>query len=173
MAALGLTRLVVYGWVALCGLGWGLPGCSETPVAPGYERVRIAGATFDLELAADPDSRVQGLSGRTEIPEDGGMLFIFTRASRQSFVMRDCLVPIDIIFVDGSGRVTATHAMAVEEPRREGESQLAYELRLRKYSSRYAALYAIELAGGKVAELGVGEGDLIELDHAKLKGLAR
>lgn len=173
MAALGLTRLVVYGWAVLCGLGWGLPGCSEAPVAAGFERVTIAGERFDLEIAADDETRVQGLSDREFIPEDGGMIFVFKRPARQSFVMRDCLVPIDIIFLDGSGRVVAAHAMEVEPPRRDDESQLAYELRLKKYSSRFGAQYAIELAGGRIAELGVEEGDLIELDHAKLKALAR
>ena len=173
MAALGLTRLVVYGWVVLCGLAWGLPGCSEPPIAEGFERVTIAGESFDLELAVNSETRVQGLSGRESIPENGGMLFVFPRAARQSFVMRDCLVPIDIAFLDGTGRVVAAHAMEVEEPRKADESQMAYELRLRKYSSRFGALYASELAGGRLAELGIEAGDVIELDHQKLKAIVR
>ncbi|MEM1185761.1 MAG: DUF192 domain-containing protein [Planctomycetota bacterium] len=173
MAALGLTRLLVYGWAALCSLCWVLPGCSEALVADGFERVKINGEAFDLEIAADDASRLQGLSGRTVVPEDGGMIFVFPRSARRSFVMRDCLVPIDIIFLDPIGRVVATHAMTIEEPKREDESAMMYELRLKKYSSRYGAQYAIELAGGKVAQLGIKEGDLIELNHEKLKGLAR
>ncbi|HEX8877105.1 MAG TPA: DUF192 domain-containing protein, partial [Phycisphaerales bacterium] len=111
-------------------------------------------------------TRVQGLSNRKEIPENGGMLFVFPdlQVMRQEFVMRDCPIPIDIIFLDPSRRITATHAMQVEEPRREGEDLAAYENRLKRYSSRFDAKYAIELKGGTLPSLGLKTGDQIDID---------
>lgn len=130
--------------------------------------VVIAGRTFKLELAITPEKRVQGLSNRTDIPADGGMLFVFPdlQVTRQEFVMRDCPVPIDIIFLDRTRRVTAMHQMQVEEPRRQDEDLVAYESRLKRYSSRFDAKYAIELKGGTLPSLNLKHGDQINIDPA-------
>ncbi|MBX3365362.1 MAG: DUF192 domain-containing protein [Phycisphaeraceae bacterium] len=159
-------------------------GCapaSSAPVADGRERVTLGGKTFLLELAADDATRVRGLSGRDEIAADGGMLFVFPRSQRLEFVMRDCLVDIDIIFVDGTGRITAMHEMKVEPPRREDEPKTddprldRYEARLPRYSSRYDAQFAIELRGGTIATLSPRPeaGERVNLDVVRLKRLAR
>jgi len=139
---------------------------------PRIERVTIKGKTFNLELVADDVSRQRGLGGRDHIPEDGGMLFAFRVPRGMAFVMRDCLVPIDIIFIDHSGTVTATHSMVPEEPRREDETQAQYESRLKRYSSRFVAQFAIELAGGQIEKLGIKPGDKIDLDVDRLERLA-
>lgn len=145
------------------------------------EKVVINGRTFHLEIAADDVTRFRGLSGRTEIASDGGMLFIFPRPSRLEFVMRDCPVPIDIIFLDGSGRVVATHAMLPEPPRGDGErlndprtgTNEAYERRLKKYPSRFDAQFVIELKGGTLETLKLKSADKIDLDLARLKKMAK
>jgi uncharacterized membrane protein (UPF0127 family) len=158
-----------------------------TPTTPApvaklpTEKVVINGRTFHLEIAADDVTRFRGLSGRTEIAPDGGMLFIFPRPSRLEFVMRDCPVPIDIIFLDGSGRVVATHAMLPEPPRGDGErlndprtgTNEAYERRLKKYPSRFDAQFVIELKGGTLETLKLKSADKIDLDVARLKKMAK
>lgn len=140
---------------------------SRIAIAP-YQTVKIGPRTFKLEVAATNEARVRGMGGRTEIKPDEGMLFVFPRAQRLSFVMRDCPIPIDVIFLDPSGRVTAVHAMQPEEPRRPGEDDYAYDARLKKYSSRFPAQFAVELQGGMAATLGVKEGDKIPLDTETL-----
>jgi len=142
-----------------------------------HETVAIKDRTFRLELALDDATRFKGLSGREEIPADGGMLFVFPRASQQQFVMRDCAVPIDIIYLDGTGRVTASHAMQPEPPRTEAEAannpltqtNAAYESRLRRYPSRFASQFVIELKGGTLETLKVRDGEKIELGVKGLK----
>lgn len=156
-------------------------GCSQqkSSAASNVESVKISGETFHLELALDQPTRFRGLSGRTHIEEDGGMLFVFPRASVQAFVMRDCLVPIDIIFLDPAGRIVAMHEMPVEEPRRDDEPETTnpladkYEQRLKRYSSKFPAQFVIELAGGSLDRLDLEEGDLIKLDVEGLKARAR
>ncbi len=112
------------------------------------ETVEIRGRRFRLEIADDNEKRIKGLSGRTEIAEDGGMLFVFPRPQQAAFVMRDCLVDIDIIFLDTFGQVLSTYEMEVEDPRRPDESEAEYEERLKKYHSRGPAQFVIELRGG-------------------------
>lgn len=153
--------LIVFGAVA------GVPGCEEPHrTTDTTTRVNVGGKAFTLELAIDQDSRVNGLSGRTSIPDDGGMLFVFpdSQVGHHEFVMRDCPIPIDIIFLDRSRRVTATHAVKVEEPRRHGEDLVAYENRLKRYPSRFDSQYAIELQGGMLEKVPVQPGELINID---------
>lgn len=143
------------------------------PAALPIEEVQISGKTFKLERADTNDSRVKGLSGRTEIKPDGGMLFVFADAARRNFVMRDCPIGIDIIFLDPTGRVVATHKMKPEEPRRPGESDETYERRLRLYPSGYGAQFAIELKADTLDQLKLRNGDQIKLDLERLKRNAK
>ncbi len=124
----------------------------------------IAGEAFRLELAADSETMFRGLGGRTAIPPRGGMLFTYPAPRPLAFVMRDCLVPIDIAYLAADGRVVNLYTMQVEPPRREGESVAAYESRLPTYRSTGPARYAVEVAGGLLDELGVRPGDRIEFE---------
>ncbi|MFM9995700.1 MAG: DUF192 domain-containing protein [Phycisphaerales bacterium] len=155
-------------------------GCDESSAGDAAV-VRIAGQAFHLELALDDAKRIQGLSGRTHIDRDGGMLFAFAAPRTMYFVMRDCPIPIDILFLDPRGVVIAAHAMQPEEPRRADEPKPAdpravadpYEERLRKYGSNFSAQFAVELAGGRIKELGVKEGDRLSFDVDGLKRRAK
>ena len=146
-------------------------GCDDDTARP-VNSITLDGRPYHLELALDNDSRIQGLSGRTEIEDDGGMLFVFPRPAVQEFVMRDCPIPIDIIFVDPTGRVTATHQMT-PEPRTEGETDNAYNARLKRYSSRFSAQFVIELQGGMLSQIAVEPGDRIDIDVERLKEMAK
>ena len=76
-----------------------LSACDEPPADDDkFAKVTIKDKEFKLELALDDEKRFKGLSDRKEIPKDGGMLFVFKRAEEREFVMRDCPIPIDIIF---------------------------------------------------------------------------
>lgn len=159
------------------------PGCTKPGAPEGYERVEIGGRTFVLELVADPATREKGLGDRESIPEDGGMLFSFPDSAVRQFVMRDCLVPIDIIFLDADGLIVAMHHMPVEPPIQPGETRIevvngftrqgTYEARLKRYSSRFNARYAIEIRGGLLEELNLQTGQQIPLDTKRLAGITR
>ncbi len=149
----------------------GLMGCQSASTPddpPATLDVKIAGQTFTLELALDQATRYQGLSGRTAIPDQGGMLFAFPESRPLSFVMRDCPVPIDVIFLTDTGLVRAVHAMKVEPPETRSDNG-----RLPPYRSRGPAQFAIELRGGRAAELGVQAGQQIDLPFDRLKQWAQ
>ena len=148
---------------------------AQTAESEGPEKatVTISGEKFRLEVALDDDTRYQGLSNRLDIPADGGMLFVFPDVQQRSFVMRDCPNPIDIAFLDGSGRVVAIHQMQPEEPRGENESAFAYEQRLKKWPSWFGAQFAVETAGGRLEAVGLKVGDQVRFDVEGLKARAR
>jgi len=140
---------------------------------PAKERVTIAGETFRLELAVRKKTRTRGLGGRKKLDDHGGMLFVFREDERRSFWMKDCLIDIDILFLDNRGRITATHKMKKEPLRREGESVFAYERRLKLYPSIRPARFAIELEPGSIDRLKTKPGQTISLDLPRLRKMAR
>lgn len=166
-------------------------GCDEQEgaVSANVVPVKIAGKSFHVELAADEPTRMRGLGGRTTIAPDGGMLFVFppSQVTVHDFVMRDCPIDIDILYLDGAGRVLTTYTMKAEPRNPDGsegkDGQLGrpggdrpedkYEAKLKRYSSRFPSPFVIELAAGTINRLGVKEGDQVGFDTADLKRRAR
>lgn len=150
-----------------------LTGCSKPTVIDGEIPVEISGSTFMLEIVADDESRNLGLGGRKSLDPDKGMLFVFPKSELRKFLMRDCYIDIDIIFLDATGRITAMHHMPIEEQKNPEESAYQYDLRLKKYSSRFNAQYAIELIGGTLESLNLEDGQQIKLDTVYLQSVAQ
>ena len=165
---IAMTALIV----ALALLAWSCRNDGGGS-APGTVKVTIKGRAFTLEVAADAASIERGLMNRETIPQGTGMIFIFPDAQPRNFWMKDCLTDIDIMFLDAAGRVTATHRMKTEPPRRADETDQDYGRRLPSYPSRWPAQFAIELPAGTLEQLNVRFEDKIELDVDRLKALAR
>ncbi len=131
--------------------------------------VRLAGRTFRVELATEPAVQDKGLGDRDHIDADGGMLFVFAEPEWQEFVMRDCRVAIDLLYLDDSGLVESLHAMAPERARGENEradtpaQDFAYNARLARYPSSAKTRLVLELRGGTVRALGVRPGAWVDL----------
>lgn len=157
-------------WVAAVACTEAEPAAAPTPPAAETVWVEIGSGLFELELALDPATRYRGLGQRLSVPEDGGMLFVFPESRSLSFVMRDCPIPLDVAFLDASGRIVAIHEMRPEPPRAPGESRRAYERRLPGYSSGGPARFVIETAGGRLREVGARVGGRAVFDA---EGLAR
>jgi len=123
-----------------------LTGCKKESEQP---TVSIRQATWKVELAATDMQRYQGLSGRDNLPEGTGMLFLFSAPCILDFCMRDCLIPLDIAFIDSDLLVVATHTMAVEP---DGKGSVVY-------SSSVPAQFALEVPAGSLGCAGVQLGD--------------
>ena len=166
MGALLITSLLV---LSACGNAGDTTGqqsaTTNKPADAQTVELTLMDQTFNLEVALDFASRNQGLSDRNSIDATGGMLFKFTSPVKTQFVMRRCYVPIDLIFIDEDGYIDSLHAMAVIEP--------IGGARWKNPSSGYPTagkiLYAVELKGGKIAELGLSRGEKIELPEAVLQ----
>ena len=147
-------------------------GCSTPPPITHLD-VTIRDKTFKLEIAKDLIARRDGLMHREAINKNEGMIFIFPDAQERSFWMKNCLIPIDIIFLDSRGTVTAVHAMLSEPPKTNNESDFVYEQRLSHYWSYGPARFAIEFSAGTIQELELRVNDHVDLDLQELKRIAR
>ncbi len=107
----GLTCLAFFGIRALNQVLGGSPSTwiktltSETQVQqPTFGRNRrgsvvIGQKTYFLEIVDTDATRAQGLSDRTGLDPNTGMLFIFETPDRYTFWMKDMLFPIDMVFL--------------------------------------------------------------------------
>lgn len=121
-----------------------------------HAAVRLAGEEFSLEVAATPASRAAGLAGRSQLAEDGGMLFRFNAPGRYVFWMKGMQIPIDIIWIrDGVIRGIVAGA----EPPPTG----AKDADIPRFAAPEPIDAVIEIRGGRAGELGLGVGQSIEL----------
>ncbi len=133
------------------------------------EEIVIGEHTFKLEVAANTKTRAKGLMGREKIDEHGGMIFIYKRAQMQRFWMKNCLIDIDLLYLDGRGRIVSMHKMKKEPLRGQNETVFDYERRLKRYPSRRTAQFIIELQAGSIDRLKPKVGQTIELDLPRLR----
>ena len=110
-------------------------------------------ARFSVEVADTPEEQAQGLMFREDMAASAGMLFVFPQPKRARFWMKNTLIPLDMIFADAAGRVTAVHANAVPKD----ETPI---------DGGAGVTFVLEINGGLAARMGLAPGS--ELRHAAL-----
>ena len=68
-------------------------------------QLEIGNATIKIEIADTETERTQGLSDRTNLAPDTGLLFIFPTITTPNFWMKDMFFPIDIIWLDENWKI--------------------------------------------------------------------
>ena len=101
----GLTAL----FIALLGAQAAAAACSDTSVEL---RSGNAVSRFNVEVADSDAERALGLMNRDKLAASAGMLFVYDSSRHASFWMKNTLIPLDMIFLDGAGQVTQVHSMA-------------------------------------------------------------
>jgi uncharacterized membrane protein (UPF0127 family) len=132
----------------------GLSGCDQQtattkPSGLPIVSMKIGSMTFNLEVADDDYSRTKGLMERDTLPADHGMIFVFPVDTSEGFWMHHTRFPLDILFVDQSGKIVSVHNMK------------AYDESTTSSDGLYR--YAIELPSGAAASAGVKAGDTLTL----------
>jgi uncharacterized membrane protein (UPF0127 family) len=125
--------------------------CSSCVARDPY--VVLSGESFTVELAETSEKQALGLMFRDSLPDDHGMLFLFPSEGFRSFWMKNTRIPLDIFYFDANLRL-----VSVAENARPCRTQACPG-----YPSGGPAQYVLELNAGKAAELGVKEGDVLEL----------
>lgn len=81
------------------------PAASEAALEP-LDIVTATGThRFSVEVMRDDAQRARGLMYRRFMPQDRGMLFDFKREEPVSMWMKNTYLPLDMIFIDRTGRV--------------------------------------------------------------------
>jgi uncharacterized membrane protein (UPF0127 family) len=110
-------------------------------------------ARFNIEVADDAAERAKGLMFRPALARGAGMLFVYDRPQGVAFWMRNTLIPLDMMFLNAAGEVTAVHENAVpkDETPIPGPDD---------------TLLVLEINGGLAKKLGLGPG--AQLRHASV-----
>jgi uncharacterized membrane protein (UPF0127 family) len=92
-----------------CALG--LAACVGNQPAEGQWAAPMAEATFPdktlvrLEVADSEEERTRGLMFRKELAATEGMIFVFEEPGFYPFWMRNCLIALDLLWLDAGGTV--------------------------------------------------------------------
>lgn len=104
--------------------------------------------TFDVWLADTPPRMSQGLMYVRSLPPMRGMLFVHPRPRTISMWMKNTYIPLDMVFIDGRGRVQQVV-----------EQTTPHSLDL--IQSEAPALAVLEIAGGEARRLGIRPGQKV------------
>lgn len=95
--ALFLILVVVFAVILLLN-----PGYKKTDVCFNAPKGNPEARCIIADIADKPDTQAKGLTIKESLKEDEGMLFVFPKADKLSFWMKDMKFPIDIIWVNES-----------------------------------------------------------------------
>ena len=115
----------------------------------------IADTPFRIELAVTLAARTQGLMHRTVEPDEG-MLFIFPHDRIRQFWMKNCIVGLDMLFLERDGTIINIETLPPPKP---GEEPAIGR-------STRPARYVLELPAGRAKELGLEPDRRIDLPPA-------
>ena len=111
-------------------------------------QIQINDQILDVEIADTPSKWEKGLMGRKELIEGKGMLFIYPKARRLSFWMKNTLIPLSIAFFDDDKMIINVLDMDVPT----GQTLI-------RYRSTAPAAFALEVPQGWFEKHGIGSGD--------------
>ena len=110
--------------------------------------LKIGKHSIHAEIANTPQSREQGLMQRGLLCANCGMLFIFEKADRYSFWMKNTPLPLSIAFIAADGSI-----LNIEEM--QPNSTVAHH-------AQSDALYALEMNSGWFTRNGIKRGITVQ-----------
>lgn len=110
----------------------------------------IGDQMLHLETAYKSYTRKKGLQGVDYLTDREGMLFLYDKPEQRSFWMYDVSIPLDLAWLDGSGRIISIQSMHPCLSDRED---------CRLYPSPGPITGAVEVRGGWFTDHGITAGD--------------
>lgn len=117
--------------------------------------LQLGSQKIRAEIADTPQSREHGLMQRESLCANCGMLFVFDRADRYAFWMKNTPLPLSIAFIAADGRIINIEKM------RPDTTSLHY--------AQGEALYALEMNNGWFGRNGIRPSSEVQglLKHAR------
>ncbi len=141
--ALFLSFLTALSFEETKAPGGNVPASSESKVCEG---LTVQEACYSLEKVTTNEARIKGLSDRSELKPQTGMLFVFTTPRQQCIWMKDMKFNLDIIWLDETKKI----------------NKIEQNVSPATYPSSFCAdntKYVIELNSGDIAKLQLNVGD--------------
>ena len=124
-----------------------LPQGNLTIAGPGGPELSL-----HVQIAETAQSQQTGLMNVKRMPDQVGMAFLFHPSTSTPFWMKDTLIPLDIAFWDGRGRVVTTLTMV---PCKADPCHL--------YDPGASYVGSVEVNAGLLAAKGIHPGDTVTL----------
>ena len=119
----------------------------------GQNQVCFGRQCFFVELAKTEAEREKGLMYKTYLNKNAGMLFIFNKEGIYPFWMKNTLISLDIIWIDGNNEVVfISH-----------DAQPCKSLICPTINPSAKAKYVLEINAGMAKKTGFKAGDSLEL----------
>ncbi len=110
------------------------------------------GTVYAVEIPRTPEARERGMMFRASLPPRNGMLFVFDATGRHAFWMKNCLIALDLIWLDESKRIVA---ILPEAPPCKADPCPIYQFDL-------PSRYVLEIAGGTAKREGLTVGQMLK-----------
>lgn len=125
--------------------------------SPSTKYVTISGKIIDVEIANNQALRNKGLSGRTALGVNSGMLFVFeSKSVNASFWMKDMLIPLDLIWIENGNVIRIDKNIKPPAPGT-SDSQLSV------YTISTPIDYVLEVNAGFTDQNNIKVGDSVAL----------
>ncbi len=121
-------------------------------LAGGGGTVTFKQTAFMSEVAATEPEKAKGLMYRQSLPKDRCMFFVYSAEGDHAIWMKNCLIALDVAWVDAEGRVveTAEHVPPCS-PMRGDDCP--------SYGGSVPSRHFVEFAAGTFKRLGLKKGD--------------
>jgi len=131
------------------------PAAQTAPSSSTAPRIVFPdGYAVVVEVAADDDTRTQGLMFRDHLANDRGMIFLFTQTGEYPFWMKNTLIPLDMIWIDDGRRIV--HVAHDVPPCKADPCE--------SYPPNAPARYVLEVAAGVAAKHHLKDGDALRFE---------
>ncbi|NTW86610.1 MAG: DUF192 domain-containing protein [Holophagaceae bacterium] len=121
-------------------------------LAGGGGTVTFKQTSFLSEVAATDQEKAKGLMYRQSLPKDRCMFFVYSADSDHGIWMKNCLIALDVAWVDAEGRVVETvERVPPCSPMRGDDCP--------SYGGSVPSRHFIEFAAGTFKRLGLKKGD--------------
>jgi hypothetical protein len=133
-----MNRTVVGALFGLMlSVAWAQNAMPVLELNAGFHRI-------EAEVAASDQNRQVGLMNRQAMPQQRGMLFVFTQPNTHCMWMRNTLIPLSVAFIDDEGYI-----INIEDMKPQTEDN---------HCARQPARYALEMNLGWFAQRGIKPG---------------
>jgi uncharacterized membrane protein (UPF0127 family) len=139
-----MKSLAAAGLAGLAAFTLSVPGEASPAVVP---LTLPSGKVLQVEVMVRDEDRALGLMFRPSLAPDRGLLFVFERSDFHGIWMKNCRFPIDILWLDGEGRIVHVQEGAPPCPKE-------LEDRCPVYSPLRRAAYVVELNAGQARREG-------------------
>jgi uncharacterized membrane protein (UPF0127 family) len=146
-----VSLCVALGYISYCFVTKSCTSSSVRKLTASQVIIKPPKGEIVAEVVDTPASRELGLSGRTGLKKDEGMLFIFDKPGKYGFWMKDMLFSIDMVWVSEDGLVVNV------------ERNVTPESYPKAFINTIDAKYVLEVDKGSAATYGMYIGSKVEI----------